>query len=110
MCHDPDGDGCGDVAGEASRMPELADNWERVGRVGDSADTVTLADGDQSATIAFQAVKLQPGQQVAYMEVLSLALNIRKARREASQAGEHPGKYGVFRGLSKAERKRLRNW
>ena len=110
VCDDPDADGCGDVAGEASRMPELADNWERVGRVADSADAVTLADGDQSATIAFQEVKLQPGQQVAYMEVLSLALNIRKARSEASQAGEHPGKYGVFRGLSKAERKRLRNW
>jgi hypothetical protein len=110
VCDDPDADGCGNTAGEASRMPEVADNWEGVGKVRDSADAVTLADGDQTATITFQAVTLQPGQRAAYMEVLSLALNIRKARSEAALAGKHPGRYGVFRGLSKAEQKRLRNW
>jgi hypothetical protein len=110
VCDDPDGDGCANTSGEASRHPEIADGWQRLGKVKDKADSVTLADGSDDANITFGSITLKPEKRVAYMAVASIALNIKTARREATRAAKHAKRYGVFRGLSKGERARLRNW
>ncbi|MSO41669.1 MAG: hypothetical protein EXQ70_07250 [Solirubrobacterales bacterium] len=109
-CDDGDADGCANVAGEARRDPELAHNWEAKSGKSDSADAVVLASGDGNFDVSFTGVTIQPGQTVAYMEIVTLAQNVQLARSVAQRADSKPGKYGVFRGLSKKEQKQLRNW
>lgn len=110
-CEDDDSDGCGDAAGESSRDPELAHNWEGKGKKKHSADLVfdpELNDGD--VLFQFDDVTIGAGKTVTFMQIVSLATSIKAANRAARAIDRKPTRYGVFAGLSKQERKRLQNW
>jgi hypothetical protein len=44
------------------------------------------------------------------MDVASLARTIKVARKVAAKIAKDPEGYGVFKGLSKAQRKQIINW
>jgi hypothetical protein len=107
-CQDVDADGCQNTKGESVRAPELALVWERKGKKAKSADLVDLAAG--KADVTFQSVDVKPGKTIALMEVTVLANNIDDANKAAKQASADPAGYGLFRGLSQAEKRKLRNF
>jgi hypothetical protein len=87
----------------------IAQNWERPGAP-DSAESIDFADGAGGVTVNFDDVVVQPGKTVGFMSVVTLALDIKAARKAAARAASHPADAGVFRGLTKREKKRLVNW
>jgi hypothetical protein len=109
-CEDNDLDGCTNVVGEAVRDPELAHTWERASGAEQNADVISLADGSDSFEVEFDDVPIPAGKTIALMGIVTLALDITDARKAAARAANNPADAGVFRGLSKKERKRLVNF
>lgn len=110
-CEDGDTDGCANVADEADRDPELAHNWEGKGRKKHSADTVVdPEDTSGDFDVEFDDVRVGAGKTIAFMQIVSLTPTIKAANKIAPKIDRNPAKYGVFRALSKKERKRLQNW
>ena len=108
-CEDIDDDGCANVAGEAIRDPEIAQNWEHPSG-SESIDDITFADDDGNVSLDYDDVEIGPGKTVAFMHVVTIGTRIRSVRKAAARIAAKPSKAGVFRGLSKKERKRLVNW
>jgi hypothetical protein len=110
-CEDANTNGCATVQnGERFRDPELAHNWERKGKKPDSADAIALADTSSDIDVEFDDVTVPAGKTFAYMEVVSLGRTIKAVRKAAPRIAKNPKDYGVFKGLTKAERRALRNW
>lgn len=107
-CDDPDGDGCVNIKGERLRAPEFAHSWEVRRGKHESADEVDFS-GD-TLRVEFTDVTIGPGKTKSFAQLLTMALNIRTARRAAARAAKDPAGYGVFRGLSKKEKNRIVNW
>ena len=109
-CEDIGGDGCADVADEEVRDPEMSLNWERAGGGPRSADLVDFADGGDNIEVTFNNVNIPAGKTIGLMNVVTMNLNIGGARKAAARTANDPSGAGVFRALSKRERKRLVNW
>jgi hypothetical protein len=109
-CEDLKGNGCTNVKGERVRDPEIAHNWERQGNKQEGADVVTFANGDDDTEVVFQGVTIPAGRTVAFMDILTLSRNIKRANSAADLTARKPGKAGAFRELSKTRRNQLLNW
>jgi hypothetical protein len=109
-CEDLDADGCGDVAEEEYRDPEIALNWERQRGPHDSADSVVYEDANEAPTVGFENVRIKPGRVVSYVAITSLAFTPAGAKQTARRIGRDPQGLGVLRGLSVRERARISNW
>jgi hypothetical protein len=107
-CDDPDDDGCTNSKGEKLRSPELAFNWEVRGGSHEGADDAVFS--GENLTVSFEDVTIGPGKTKSFLQLVTMSLNAKGARRAADLAARNPGSYGVFRGLSKKERKRVVNW
>jgi hypothetical protein len=108
-CEDVEVDGCV-KQDDIVRDPELAHNWEGRG-ASVSADTVgDLEVGAGNNQLTFGGVELGPDQKITFIQVVSLGKNIKQVRRASAAIDAHPGRYGIFAGMSKAERRRLANW
>ena len=91
------------------RAPELALNWESEKGDPDSVDAMLYLVSD-FFQVEFEDVPLKPDKEVSFMLVQSLHVSPLQATEDAEKIANKPEKYGVFKGLSKNERKRLRNW
>jgi hypothetical protein len=109
-CEDGDDDGCANVKGELIRDPELAHNWQRRGSAEEKADVIVLANGASGFDVTFEDVEIEPGRTVSLMEVVSIHRRIGSANDTAAKIVKDPAGFGVFRGLSKTQRKRILNW
>jgi hypothetical protein len=105
-CEDGADDGC---AKSDREDPELANNWERRGSKGESADAVVLDDTDVF-DVRFNNVKIPAGKRISFMIVATLARNAKAALDAAKRVNGDPRGYGLFRGMSRGEQRRVVNW
>ncbi len=110
-CEDLAGNGCAVAPGEEGRDVELAYVWEGPGaRLSTANGSVTSAEPNGKPTAYPQAAAVKPGKPLVLMSVVALSRTIGNANRTARKISRDPKEYGVFKGMSKAEIKRLRNW
>jgi hypothetical protein len=110
-CDDPDGDGCGDTEGEFDRAPEIAHVFEGKGSKKHSADLVfdpELTDG--ALHFGFDDVTVGPNKTVTFMQIVVLGRSVKSARQAAKAIDKNAEKYGVFKGMSRSEKRKIQNW
>ena len=107
-CEDLDSDGCGDTAGEQVRDPEVVQVFQ--GRNNGQLDAITFADGDEDWTADYAGILVGPGEAKSVMYVVGMAATPGKAVRIAKAIDRDPAGYGIFKGMSKNERKFTRNF
>lgn len=108
-CEDLDGDGCTNTAGEARRDPELLHVFQSRRRSG-QLDGVDLEAGAGDYDTDYAGILVGPNEAKSVMYFVQLAKTVGAARRAAKAIDENPGRYGVFEGMSRNERKFTRNF